>query len=111
MFYIMIYEEGRVFWDPALPKLGKTERAGYYRELIRVLAAIHSVDIDSVAWRGKTAKPWEFLKSRLLLNNMVNSAACQQSGTGTFTWPSVIFEWPPFARACINAVWMATRPT
>ena len=44
----MSYEDGRVFWDPALPELGKTERAGYYRELIRVLAAIHSVDIESV---------------------------------------------------------------
>ena len=48
MFYVMSYEDGRVFWDPALPELGKTERAGYYRELIRVLAAIHGVDIDSV---------------------------------------------------------------
>lgn len=48
MFYVMSYEDGRIFWDPALPELGKTERAGYYRELIRILAAIHSVDIDSV---------------------------------------------------------------
>ena len=48
MFYVMSYEAGRVFWDPALPELGKTERAGYYRELIRVLAAIHSVAIESV---------------------------------------------------------------
>lgn len=48
MFYVMSYEDGRVVWDPALPELGKTERAGYYRELIRVLAAIHNVDINSV---------------------------------------------------------------
>lgn len=47
MFYVMSYEEGRVFWDPALPETGREERTGYHRELIRVLAAIHDVDIDA----------------------------------------------------------------
>ena len=47
MFYVMSYEEGRVFWDPALPEIGREERAGYHRELIRVLAAIHEVDVDT----------------------------------------------------------------
>ena len=48
MFYLMSYVQGRVFWDPALPELSKTERAYYYRELIRVLAAIHGVDISGL---------------------------------------------------------------
>ena len=47
MFYVMSYEDGRVFWDPALPEIGREKRAGYHRELIRVLAAIHEVDIDT----------------------------------------------------------------
>ena len=47
MFYVMSYEEGRIFWDPALPEVGREERTDYHRELIRVLAAIHEVDIDA----------------------------------------------------------------
>ena len=48
MFYVMSYAEGRVFWDPALPALNREQRAGYHDELMRVLAAIHEVDIDAV---------------------------------------------------------------
>ena len=48
MFYVMSYEDGRIFWDPALPAVNKEERADYHYELIRVLSAIHEVDIDAV---------------------------------------------------------------
>ena len=64
MFYVMSYEEGRVFWDPALPELGKTERAGYYRELIRVLAAIHGVDINSVGL-GDYGRPGNYYERQV----------------------------------------------
>ena len=64
MFYVMSYEDGRVFWDPALPELGKTERAGYYRELIRVLAAIHGVDINSVGL-GDYGRPGNYYERQV----------------------------------------------
>ncbi|MCV6597062.1 MAG: phosphotransferase family protein [Mangrovicoccus sp.] len=48
MFYIMSFEKGRIFWDPALKELGKTDRAPIYNEIIRVLAALHSVDVAEV---------------------------------------------------------------
>ena len=64
MFYVMSYEEGRVFWDPALPELGKTERAGYYRELIRVLATLHGVDIESVDL-GDYGKPGNYYERQI----------------------------------------------
>ena len=48
MFYVMSFEEGRIFWDPALPAINKEKRAGYHHELMRVLAAIHEVDVDAV---------------------------------------------------------------
>ena len=48
MFYVMSFEEGRIFWDPALPAINKEKRAGYQHELIRVLAGIHEVDVDAV---------------------------------------------------------------
>lgn len=64
MFYVMSYEDGRVFWDPALPELDKTERAGYYRELIRVLAAIHGVDIGSVGL-GDYGRPGNYYERQV----------------------------------------------
>ncbi|WGL17433.1 phosphotransferase family protein [Microbulbifer bruguierae] len=45
-FYLMDYIEGRVFWDPALPHLGREQRSDIYQEMNRVLAALHSVDIQ-----------------------------------------------------------------
>ena len=44
MFYLMGFVEGRIFWDPALPEVAAGERAAYYDEIVRVMAAIHAVD-------------------------------------------------------------------
>ncbi len=49
MFYVMEYLEGRVFWDPTLPEASNNEERGaIYDEMNRVLAALHSVDVDAV---------------------------------------------------------------
>jgi len=48
LFYLMSYEPGRIFWDPCLPELGKAERGDIYREMNRVLAALHDVDVGVV---------------------------------------------------------------
>ncbi len=48
MFYIMGFVEGRIFWDPALPDIRVADRTAMYDEMNRVLAALHSVDIDAV---------------------------------------------------------------
>lgn len=47
-FYVMEYVEGRVFLDPALPDLTPVQRGRVYDEANRVLAAIHTVDVDAV---------------------------------------------------------------
>ena len=48
MFYLMSYEQGRIFWDPALPEVSRDLRRPMLEEQVRVLAAMHSVDIDAV---------------------------------------------------------------
>ncbi len=48
MFYIMECLEGRVFWDPALPEVSTHERTAMYDEMNRVLAAMHSVNLDEI---------------------------------------------------------------
>lgn len=47
-FYVMDYVDGRIFWDMSLPDLAKAERTAIYDEMNRVLAALHSVDYESV---------------------------------------------------------------
>jgi aminoglycoside phosphotransferase (APT) family kinase protein len=47
-FFVMEYVQGRIFWDVRLPEVEPGERRAIYDELARVLAAIHSVDLESV---------------------------------------------------------------
>jgi len=45
----MEYVEGRVFWDSALPEISDNKvRSQMYQEMVEVLAALHSVDIEKV---------------------------------------------------------------
>ncbi len=46
MFYIMEYCDGRIFWDAAIPEVGRAERTAIYDEMIGVLAALHQVDVE-----------------------------------------------------------------
>lgn len=46
-FYLMSHVRGRSFDDPRLPEIPKTERAQYFNEMGRVLAAIHKIDLNA----------------------------------------------------------------
>ncbi|AHM04624.1 hypothetical protein roselon_02288 [Roseibacterium elongatum DSM 19469] len=46
-FYLMGHVAGRSFDDPRLPEIPRTERDGYIMEMVRVLAAIHRVDLEA----------------------------------------------------------------
>jgi len=48
MFYVMSYEDGRIFWNPALPELERGARRDYYASIVRTLAALHDVDPQAV---------------------------------------------------------------
>lgn len=47
-FYVMEFIEGRVLLDQSLPGMEPGERLQTYREMCRVLAALHQVDFSSV---------------------------------------------------------------
>lgn len=47
-FYLMDFLQGRVFMDPALPGVEPAERSAIYREMGRVMAALHSIDLAAV---------------------------------------------------------------
>ncbi len=46
-FYVMEYVQGRIFSDPNLPDASASERPSIYAEMMRVLAALHTVDYES----------------------------------------------------------------
>ncbi|MEX0286680.1 MAG: phosphotransferase family protein [Paracoccaceae bacterium] len=48
MFYVMEFKEGRLFNDPQLKELEKSQRGGVMDAMNRVLAELHMVDIDAV---------------------------------------------------------------
>jgi aminoglycoside phosphotransferase (APT) family kinase protein len=47
-FYIMGFVDGRVLWDQSLADIPRADRAAYYDEMNRVIAALHSVDVARV---------------------------------------------------------------
>ena len=67
MFYLMEYCDGNVFWNPALPEVTSNQRRSeMYDEMSRVMAAIHSVDLDAVGLNdyGKPGNYFERQYSR-----------------------------------------------
>ncbi|MBB1424853.1 phosphotransferase family protein [Shewanella sp. SG44-2] len=49
MFYLMEYCDGAVYWSASLAEIDSNERrSAMYNEMNRVLAALHSVDVDGV---------------------------------------------------------------
>lgn len=47
-FYIMEYLDGRIFVDPRLPGVAPQRRRAIYIETARVLAAMHSANVDAI---------------------------------------------------------------
>ncbi len=47
-FYLMDFVDGRIFWDPSLPGMSTAERDALYDELNRVIAALHTADVEAL---------------------------------------------------------------
>ena len=63
-FVVMEMVEGRVFVDPSLPGLARSERAAIYAAMARTLAAIHQVDVEAVGLAGH-GKPQRYLSRQI----------------------------------------------
>jgi aminoglycoside phosphotransferase (APT) family kinase protein len=46
-FYVMEFMDGRVLWDQSLPGMDKAGRSAIYDEMNRVMAALHTVDVNA----------------------------------------------------------------
>jgi aminoglycoside phosphotransferase (APT) family kinase protein len=61
LFYVMEYCAGRIFWDAAIPSVDRAARGAIYEELIRVLATLHTIDVDAVGL-SDYGKPGNYFK-------------------------------------------------
>ena len=64
MFYVMSFEDGRIFWDMALPEVPSENRRAIYSETVRVLAAMHSLDLEAVGL-ADYGKPGSYFERQL----------------------------------------------
>jgi aminoglycoside phosphotransferase (APT) family kinase protein len=90
MFYVMDYVPGRSFWDPALPDAAPRERPEIYRELNRVIAALHGIDPASVGL-GDFGRPGDYVARQ------VARWTKQYRASETATIPAMdrLIEWLP----------------
>ena len=63
-FYIMEYMQGRVMWDQTLPGMTKAERGDIYREMNRVIAALHTVKFAAQGLSGY-GKPGNYFERQI----------------------------------------------
>jgi aminoglycoside phosphotransferase (APT) family kinase protein len=63
-FYLMEYVDGRIFWSADLPGLTPGERHEVYREMNRVIAAIHAIDPESVGL-GDFGRPERYVERQI----------------------------------------------
>jgi aminoglycoside phosphotransferase (APT) family kinase protein len=48
MFYVMSFEEGRIFWNPALTEVPVADREALFFGIIDAMATLHNVDPGSI---------------------------------------------------------------
>ena len=63
-FYVMDFVTGRIFWDPLLPDLDKTERGAIYDASNATLAHLHGIDFQA-AGLGEYGKPGNYFQRQI----------------------------------------------
>jgi len=63
-FYVMEMVEGRIFWDPAFPEVGRNERPAYFDAMNATIAALHRID-PAAAGLGDYGKPGNYFERQI----------------------------------------------
>ena len=89
-FFIMEMIEGRVFHDPGLPGMTTEDRYQYFDNYIRILAKLHSIDIEAVGLS-------QFGRPNGYLERQVMRWASQYEASKTESIPAMdrIIDWLP----------------
>ena len=89
-FYVMEFLQGRILFDQSLPGLPREERLAMYREMNRVIAALHRVDL-------KAAGLDDFGRHGGYIARQVRrwSTQCQEAGVDDNPALAALAEWLP----------------
>jgi len=90
MFYVMSFEEGRIFWNPSLLELNKQQRTDIFDEMNRVLCALHDVDVEVVGL-GDYGRPGNYFERQIGRWTKQYKA----SETGLIAAMDQLIEWLP----------------
>ncbi len=63
-FYVMEFKQGRVLWEQSLPGIAQPDRAAYYDEMNRVMAALHTVNVED-AGLSSFGKPGNYFERQI----------------------------------------------
>jgi len=89
MFYLMEFCDGNIYWDAQLEDVDDNEqRARMYDEMNRVLAAIHSVDLDEVGL-SDYGKPGDYFQRQFARW----SKQYEHSELGVITEMNELIDW------------------
>lgn len=47
MFYLMSFEQGKIYWDAALPEFEPADRPAIYDSMNQTLASLHNIDLEA----------------------------------------------------------------
>jgi len=75
-FYIMEFMDGRIFEDPSFPNVTASERNDMWREAVRTIAKMHSVDPSSVGL-SNFGKPVSFYNRQLKTFSTISTSQAQ----------------------------------
>lgn len=89
-FFVMDCVPGRILWDPSLPELDAGERGAMYDEMNRVLAALHSVDVQAVGLDG-FGRPGNYFARQIERW----TSQYRASETATIEAMEALIEWMP----------------
>ena len=82
IFYVMEFVDGRIFWDPSLPEIDTEQRRAVYKETVRVMTALHNIDIEK-------SNLLEFGKPGNYFERQVNRWVTQYRAAETEKYPEV----------------------
>lgn len=90
LFYVMSYEAGRIFWDPALPELAKDQRAPIFEAILKAMSALHKVDFAALGL-GDYGRPGNYFERQIGVWTKQYRAA----ETGPLAAMEALIEWLP----------------
>ncbi|MBK6867631.1 MAG: phosphotransferase [Burkholderiales bacterium] len=93
-FYMMEYLAGRILWEPTLPGMTPSERTAHYAEINRVIAALHTVDVDAIGLSG-IGKPGRYIERQIARWGQQYLAGCQEAGAPRISAMDRLLDWMP----------------